>query len=59
MNYNSGDIRKKGFEDTSKVEKIVEGSYQYLEHLYYPIIENDCSWLERQSDGTIIQVRFL
>ena len=40
-----GDIRQKGFEDTKKVEKIVEGSYEYLKALYVPIIDK-CDWLE-------------
>ena len=29
-----GDIRKKGFEDTGKVDKIFEGSYQYLKLVF-------------------------
>ena len=40
-----GDIRQKGFEDTHKVAKIVEGSYEYLKTLYVPIIDR-CEWLE-------------
>ena len=50
-----GDIRQKGFEDTKKVEKIVEGSYEYLKTLYVPIIEK-CDWLET-SGGDIFKVR--
>ena len=49
-----GDIRQKGFEDTKKVEKIVEGSYEYLKALYVPIIEK-CDWLET-SGSEIFQV---
>merc|ERR1712168_1479925 len=34
---------------TKKVEKIVEGSYEYLKTLYLPIIEK-CDWLESSGD---------
>lgn len=47
-----GDIRKKGFEDTGKVDKIFEGSYQYLQQLYDPVIQN-ASWLKVSADGSI------
>lgn len=51
----SGDIRKKGFEDTGKVDKIFEGSYQYLKQLYDPVIQN-ADWLEVSADGSIYKV---
>jgi len=47
-----GDIRQKGFEDTQKVAKIVEGSYENLKTLYLPIIDK-CDWLESSSGGDI------
>ena len=50
-----GDIRKKGFEDTGKVDKIFEGSYQYLKQLYDPVIQN-ADWLEVSADGSIYKV---
>ena len=50
-----GDIRTQGFEDTQKVNKIFEGSYEHLKKLYEPVMK-DCSWLEYSSDGTIYQV---
>ena len=50
-----GDIRQKGFEDTKKVEKIVEGSYDYLKTLYLPIIDK-CEWLE-SSGNDIYKVK--
>ena len=50
-----GDIRQKGFEDTKKVEKIVEGSYDYLKTLYLPIIQK-CDWLE-SSGNDIYKVK--
>jgi len=49
-----GDIRTQGFEDTQKVNKIFEGSYEHLKKLYEPVMK-DCSWLEYSSDGTIYQ----
>ena len=53
-----GDIRKKGFEDTGKVDKIFEGSYQYLKQLYDPVIQN-ADWLEVSADGSIYKVWFI
>ena len=53
-----GDIRKKGFEDTGKVDKIFEGSYQYLKQLYDPVIKN-ADWLEVSADGSIYKVRIV
>ena len=54
----SGDIRTKGFEDTKKVDKIFEGSYNNLQHLYRPVL-NQCDWLEFEEDGSIYQERNL
>merc|ERR1711973_108861 len=51
-----GDIRTKGFEDTKKVDKIFEGSYNNLQHLYRPVL-NQCDWLEFSEDGSIYQKR--
>merc|ERR1712062_21642 len=50
----TGDIRKKGFESTSKVESIFEGSYEYLQQLYLPVIEQS-DWLQTASDGGLYQ----
>jgi hypothetical protein len=53
-----GDIRTQGFEDMNKVNKIYEGSYDYLQNLYKPLMDQ-CDWLQFSEDGSIIQVGLL